>query len=68
MLRGSAAIAQLSDAVIGAERNSQAEEAEDRNRTRLRVLKNRFSGKTGPAGYLIYNEDTGRLTTEEVAL
>ena len=68
MLRGSAAIAQLSDAVIGAERNSQAEDAEDRNRTRLRVLKNRFSGKTGPAGYLIYNEDTGRLTTEEVAL
>jgi len=31
-------------------------------------LKNRFSGKTGPAGYLIYDENTGRLSTEEIAL
>lgn len=68
MLRGSASIAQLSDAVIGAERNSQAEDPDERNRTRLRVLKNRFSGKTGPAGYLVYNEETGRLTEEEDAL
>ena len=68
MLRGSAAIAQLSDAVIGAERNSQAEDAEVRNTTKLRVLKNRFSGKTGPAGELVYNEDTGRLTEQENAL
>ena len=68
MLRGSAAIAQLSDAVIGAERNSQAEDEEERNTTKLRVLKNRFSGKTGPAGRLVYNEDTGRLTEEENAL
>ena len=68
MLRGSAAIAQLSDAVIGAERNSQAEDEEERNTTKLRVLKNRLSGKTGPAGRLVYNEDTGRLTEEENAL
>ena len=64
MLRGSAAIAQLSDAVIGAERNSQAEDVDERNRTKLRVLKNRFAGKTGPAGVLVYNEHTGRLTEE----
>ena len=68
MLRGSAAIAQLSDAVIGAERNSQAEDLEERNTTKLRVLKNRFSGKTGPAGHLVYNEETGRLTEQENAL
>lgn len=68
MLRGSAAIAQLSDAVIGAERNSQAEDPEVRNTTKLRVLKNRFAGKTGPAGYLTYNEETGRLSEQENAL
>jgi len=61
-LRGSAAIGQLSDAVIGAERNSQAADPIERNTTKLRVLKNRFSGQTGPAGELYYNADTGRLT------
>jgi hypothetical protein len=29
------------------------------------VLKNRFSGITGPAGHLLYNADTGRLTDFE---
>ena len=61
-LRGSASIAQLSDFVIGLERNGQAEDETERNTTRVRVLKNRFSGITGPAGYLLYNKDTGRLT------
>lgn len=58
-LRGSAAIAQLSDMVIGAERDQQGD---DPNLTTLRVLKNRFSGETGEAGYLRYSKDTGRLT------
>lgn len=66
MLRGSGAIAQLSDAVIGAERNSQAEDPVTRNTTRLRVLKNRFSGKTGPAGELYYDETTGRVTEVDI--
>ncbi|WP_173489372.1 DnaB-like helicase C-terminal domain-containing protein, partial [Marinobacterium sp. xm-d-509] len=46
-LRGSHAIAQLADFVIGLERNQQDEET--RNETTLRVLKNRFSGDTGEA-------------------
>lgn len=58
-LRGSAAIAQLSDMVIGLERNQQDENS--RNITTIRVLKNRFSGDTGVAGALRYEEDTGRL-------
>jgi twinkle protein len=58
-LRGSAAIAQLSDCVIGLERDQQSE---DRNKTQVRVLKNRTSGITGVAGELRYNTDTGRLT------
>ena len=61
-LRGSASIAQLSDFVIGLERNGQAEDPVERNTTHMRVLKNRYSGITGPAGHLLYNNDTGRLS------
>jgi twinkle protein len=61
-LRGSAAIAQLSDIVLGLERNAQAEDIMVRNTTNIRVLKNRYSGQTGPACSLMYNKDTGRLT------
>lgn len=58
-LRGSAAIGQLSDIVIGAERNQQGDEADV---TTLRVLKNRWSGDTGVACQLEYNRGTGRMT------
>jgi twinkle protein len=61
-LRGTQAIAQLSDAVIAAERNQQADTVEERNTTTLRVLKNRYAGLTGPAGNLRFNHETGRLT------
>ena len=64
-LRGSASIAQLSDFVIGLERHAQAEDPLERNTTHLRVLKNRFSGITGPAGSLLYDNDTGRLSEWE---
>jgi twinkle protein len=60
-LRGSAAIAQLSDMVIGLERDQQNADPYIRNTTTVRVLKNRFSGLTGPACYLYYNKDTGRM-------
>lgn len=59
-LRGSHAIAQLSDLVIGAERNQQGDQ-HIRNELQLRVLKNRFSGTTGLCDKLLYNQDTGRL-------
>lgn len=57
-LRGSGAIAQLSDMVIGLERNQQGDNP---NVLTLRVLKNRFCGLTGVSGYLKYNTETGRL-------
>lgn len=60
-LRGSGSIAQLSDMVIGLERNGQAEEEQKRNTTKVRVLKNRYSGLTGPAGNLLYNHSSGRM-------
>lgn len=61
-LRGSAAIAQLSDIVIGLERNQQDDDPAIRNQTTLRVIKNRFSGLTGKACKLQYDSETGRLT------
>ena len=57
-LRGSASIAQISDNVIGLERDQQGE---DPDLVTVRILKNRLSGETGVACYLRYNRDTGRL-------
>ena len=59
-LRGSHAIGQLSDIVIGLERNQQDED--EPNVTTLRVLKNRFSGETGIATRVHYAKQTGRLS------
>ena len=56
-LRGSHAIAQLSDIVIALQRDISAGDGQ----SQLVVLKNRFSGRTGPSGRLIYGQDTGRL-------
>ena len=58
-LRGSHAIAQLSDAVIGMERNQQ--DVATANYLSIRVLKNRYSGDTGIACLLEYDKETGRL-------
>jgi twinkle protein len=60
-LRGSHAIAQLSDLVVGLERNQQGDSP---NTTSVRVLKNRFSGDTGLACDLHFSRETGRLTEQ----
>jgi twinkle protein len=60
-LRGSASIAQLSDIVIGLERDQQHTDPHTRNTTCVRVLKNRFVGLTGPACYLYYDKESGRM-------
>ena len=52
---------------FGLERNGQAECEIERNTTQIRVLKNRFSGMTGPAGHVLYNSETGRLSEYEPA-
>lgn len=59
-LRGSAAIAQLSDMVIGLERNQQ--DADNPNLTTVRILKNRWTGETGIACHLEYDKETGRMS------
>lgn len=57
-LRGSAGIAQLSDMVVGLERDQQGEHP---NVTTVRILKNRWSGDTGEACHVQYDKDSGRL-------
>jgi twinkle protein len=64
-LRGSGSIAQLSDMVIGLERNGQADDPIVRNTTQVRVLKNRYAGITGKACNLLYSLETGRMTETE---
>jgi twinkle protein len=60
LLRGSRSIGQLSDVVLGLERDQQ--DPENRNRTIVRVLKDRTTGETGEACALDYDKTTGRLT------
>ena len=62
-LRGSAGIAQLSDQVIGLERNQQSET--ERDLTTIRIVKNRYSGETGFAGKIRFDLNTSRFTEHE---
>jgi len=62
-LRGSAAIAQLSDSVIALERDQQG--GPERNATTVRVLKNRYSGEVGVACTLDYDLSTCKFNETE---
>ena len=62
-LRGSGAIAQISDRVIGLEGNQQ-DEMESNVRT-FRMLKDREGGETGILSKAEYNKETGRLLSIE---
>lgn len=59
-LRGSGALGQLSDVVLGLERDQQ--DPENANKTTLRVLKNRPTGETGVACVLTFDPKTGTIT------
>lgn len=58
-LRGSHAIAQLSDCCIGLERNQQ--DPQNAHVTSVRVLKNRWCGDNGLCTNLEYDRTTGRM-------
>jgi len=62
-LRGSGSLKQLSWDVIGLSRNQQHEDQYCANTTEVSVLKCRFTGRTGSAGYLHFDDHTGRLFT-----
>jgi len=62
-LRGSHAIAQLSDTCIGLEADP---DDPDSDVLHIKILKNRYTGQTGHAGTLVYQRDTGRLVEQEL--
>lgn len=66
-IRGTAGVEQLANIVLKLDRDKLSEDPWRRNVTKVMVWKNRFCGRTGPGGYLHYNEHTGRLNplTEE---
>ena len=56
--------------MIALERNQQAEDPEEANTTKVRVLKSRYTGDTGLACSLLYDPETGRMSeiTDEETL
>jgi twinkle protein len=62
-LRGSAAIAQLSDSVIALERDQQS--GGKQSDTTVRVLKNRYSGEVGVACRLTYDLSTCKFNESQ---
>ena len=64
-IKGSGSIKQISFDIIAFARNLVAEDEIDRNTVRFRVLKSRFTGKTGDAGSAIYDPKSTRLTQGE---
>ena len=60
-LRGSGSIKQLSNSVYALSRNQQAENEHERNTSLITVLKCRFTGRTGGADKLYFDELTGRM-------
>lgn len=61
-LRGSHSLAQLSDICLGIEKIPDDPDSDQR---RLVVLKNRFTGEVGPAGFVTYYRETGRLLCDK---
>lgn len=60
-LRGSGTLKQIPDTILALERNQQAEDKDERNTLKLRVLKCRFTGNTGLAGYVRFNKSKNIL-------
>ena len=60
-LRGSHAIAQLSDMTIALQKDKADPDSDTRH---LYILKNRYTGEVGYAGAVVYDRQTGRLLEE----
>jgi len=60
-IKGSGSVKQISFQIIAFARNMVAENEAERNTIKIRVLKSRFTGRTGDAGGAFYNLETGRL-------
>lgn len=60
--RGSRYIAKVADIRIDADRDLNASDPVKRNTTYLKVSKNRFCGRTGPAGALLFDTTLNKYT------
>ena len=68
-IKGSGSIKQISFDIVAFARNLVAEDDIERNTVKFRVLKSRFTGRTGDAGAAVYDPKTTRLTAaDEVEL
>jgi len=65
--RGSRYPTKVADITVTATRDLQHPDLQERNSIYLRVLYNRFCGKTGPAGKIVYDQDTCSFKEEEYA-
>ena len=65
-IKGSGSIKQISFDIIAFSRNLTAADEYERNTVQFRVLKSRFTGKTGDAGAATYDAQTTRLQNKEV--
>ena len=61
-IKGSGSIKQISFDIVAFARNLVAEDSDERNTIRFRVLKSRFTGFTGDAGAAVYDTATTRLS------
>lgn len=69
LIRGTAGVEQLANIILRLERDLIAPDPFRRNVTKVYVEKNRFSGRTGPASWLFYNDITGRMEElDEIAI
>ena len=65
-IKGSGSIKQICFDIIAMARNTTAEDEDERNTARIRVLKARKTGKTGDCGAIKYNPNTRRLQDARV--
>lgn len=66
--RGSRNISKVADLILALDRDIEAADVDERNRTHLVCKGNRFSGKTGPAGILKFDPKTYILSEEKPPL
>jgi twinkle protein len=65
-LKGSGSLKQISFQTIAIERDKYAEDPRERHISNLRLLKDRKTGESGPAGSYRFNGDNGRLEYVEI--
>jgi len=65
-IKGSGSIKQISFDILAFARNMIADTVKERNTIKMRVLKSRFTGKTGDCGSCSYDPNTTRLSANNM--